>query len=342
MPKTTNQIPFRAVWQAQQRAQLRVQLYATGETHRILSEFTTTARGIVLAAAGSRDNLFDGLALYRAQSALVREWSKTFDQWKKFFNNTRKDSAQLPFETLLVYHDQMVKPAIAASQNEKVKSERAERLRTDSDLDLSWYWWSVDESESSIFNEAAPDGPNDVNFVFAPQLQAVLNAADQRVYKDGLRLSQRIWKLDHDSRNGINAVLYNGVAQQKSAWDIAKDLEGYLGASQDCPRWTSTRLYKLTKKDIAAGNRAGLRTGPECDGKGVAYNALRMARTELQAVHHIATQDVMDKMPWIEKEQVMLSKAHPVKDICDEKAEGGEDGKGIYPKGTTRLPFHPN
>jgi hypothetical protein len=350
MPKTSNAIPLKTVWQAQQRAQLRLQLYATGETHRILNEFTAKARGLVLASAGGKEKSLDGLRLHRAVGALEREWSKTFEAWKKFFNIVRHDSAALPFETLLVYHDQMVMPAVERLDRETNEMGESREILFAHPALCSWYWWSVEESEPSAvsgrrstvreFTEAGP--AEDVNFVFDPQLRAVMDAADQRVYRDGLRLSQRIWKLNHDSRSGMNAVLYNGVAQSKSAWDIAQDLEAYLGANQDCPRWTSTRLYKLTKGQIAAGDPRGLLRASECDGRGVAYNALRMARTELQAVHNIATQDAMAKMPWIEQEQVNLSKAHPVKDICDEKARGGEGGKGIYPKGTNKLPYHPN
>jgi len=47
----------------------------------------------------------------------------------------------------------------------------------------------------------------------------------------------------------------------------------------------------------------------------VAYNALRMARNEIQAIHHIASDHVMAAQPWIEKEQIVLSPAHPTPDI---------------------------
>lgn len=330
MPKTTSAIPLKTVWHAQQRAQLRLQLYVTGETHRILNEFATNARGIILVSAGGKKKTLDGLGLYRAVNALGHEWSKAFETWKGLFNTVRRDSAALAFETLLIYHERMVIPALEKSG-----------VTASSQRKLSWYWWSANESrQQTEFTEA--NLADDVSFVFEPQLRAVMDAADQLIHHDGVRLSQRIWKLNHDAQSGINAVLYNGVARSKSAWDIAKDLEAYLGANQDCPRWTKTRLYRLTKGDIAAGDPRGLLRASECDGRGVAYNALRVARTELQAIHNLATQDVMARMPWVEKEQVNLSKAHPKRDICDEVIEKGEGGKGIYPKGTIRLPLHPN
>jgi hypothetical protein len=178
--------------------------------------------------------------------------------------------------------------------------------------------------------------------VFEPQLQALIEAATQRIYGDGLNLSSRVWKLDREARQGINRIMMDSIVSRRSAWETAKDLEQFLGANQDCPRWTSTRLYKLTKKDIASGDRRGLKSGEECRGEGVAYKALRMARTEIQAAHHAASDGVMAVQPWVEKEQIMLSPAHAVEDICDLVVEGGEGGKGIYPVGEIVLPLHPH
>jgi len=178
-----------------------------------------------------------------------------------------------------------------------------------------------------------------VNFVFERQLKAVVDAANRRVYTDGLKLSDRLWRLDHQSRQGIEQVIYNGVANQKSAYQIAKDLEQYLGFGADCPRWTSTRL-RLTKKEIAAGDVRGLKSGDACQGQGVAYNALRLARNELQIIHGLATDQIMAALPFVEQEQINLSPSHPVDDECDQVVRGGQESKGIYPKGTVELPLH--
>jgi hypothetical protein len=85
-----------------------------------------------------------------------------------------------------------------------------------------------------------------------------------------------------------------------------------------------------------------LLSGDACDGRGVSYKALRLARTEIQKVHALATDRMMAQQPWVEKEKINLSAAHPEPDECDDAAHGGEDGKGIFPVGTHELPFHPN
>jgi hypothetical protein len=156
-----------------------------------------------------------------------------------------------------------------------------------------------------------------------------------------LNLSQRIWRIDREARDGINAVIMNGISSSSSAWDIAKQLEAYLGANQDCPRWTSSRL-RLSKEQIAVGNTRGLLTGKECDGSGVSYNALRLARTEIQKAHALATDRILAQQPWVEKEKIHLSAAHPETDICNEIVEGGEKGEGVYAVGEIELPLHPN
>jgi hypothetical protein len=179
------------------------------------------------------------------------------------------------------------------------------------------------------------------NPLFEPQLNAVLDAADARLYGDGLDLSARIWQLDEASQRGIRQVLAEGVSVSNSAWNLAQKLEQYLGAGAECPRWTSTRLYGLSKQQIADGDRTGLYSKAACAGQGVAYNALRLARNEIQWAHHAATDAVFAQIPWIEREQIMLSPNHPdIGCACEDVVVGGEDGDGVYPKGEITIPIH--
>lgn len=74
----------------------------------------------------------------------------------------------------------------------------------------------------------------------------------------------------------------------------------------------------------------------------MSYKALRLARTEIQKIHALATDRMMAMQPWVEAEKVNLSAAHPERDECDDVVEGGEKGDGVYPVGTIELPLHPN
>lgn len=297
------------VWKVSRRASLRMQLHVTGETHRRLLKLTKSATGAVLAEADTAGKL-DSLGYYRATRSIEREWANFYNEWKKFFFEMLRAAASIPFGILAVYHNEWLLPQIK-SQKLEGKSQTLTPTRV------------LQEEDDSL------------DYVFDPQLQQLMDAAQRRIYQDGLHLSQRLWRLDQQSLGGIKQVLANGIAEGKSAWDIAKQLEQYLGANAECPRWTSTRLGKLTKADIASGDRRGLLTGDECTGAGVAYNALRLARNEIQAMHALATDALMARMPWVEKEEVRLSADHAERDECD-----GVAGGSPYPKGTILLPIH--
>lgn len=306
MGKTLADVPVRRVWQAQQAAAMRVQLYALMMTHKIFGDLARTLKVELVDAAG-KDGTLDGMGLYLTAKAIEFGWNAAFKDWMKMFEALRIQAAEIPFGTMAVLHEAYIG---------KVGKERV---------------------ESRELREV-----EEPTFVFQPRLRTIVDAANQRLYKDNFTLSGRIWNLDHKSLEGIRAAVNAGVAAGKSAWQIAQSVEQYLGAGKDCPRWTRTRLYGLTKGDIAAGDRTGLVSGDECAGQGVAYNALRLARTEIQAILNMATVENMRRMPWVEKEQIRLSPAHPQADECDDVVNGGDKGDGVYPVGEVWLPVHPH
>jgi hypothetical protein len=302
MIEQLDSIPLTRMYQASFKAVVRLHLYFTGRTHELFSEFSTKAQAMILRKGG-RDQVIDGTDGYIIQTELVKLWGDTFTAWSEEFQSVRREAVSIPFGVMAVAHERLVRPVVSG--------------------------------QLSVVSERVEDG------VFSPQLGTLLNAAEQYLYGDSLNLSQRIWRIDRDARDGITNVLLNGISTGDSAWNIAQQLEQYLGANQDCPRWTSTRLYGRTKTQIAQGDTTGLVSSP-CDGRGVSYNALRLARTEIQKAHALATDRILLSQPWVEKEQIHLSAAHPETDICDDTVQGGEDGKGIYAVGDIELPLHPN
>lgn len=310
MVKSLADVPVDRVFEAQQAAQMRLQLYMVGKTHKLLGALAERARRI-LDRAADNDGKLDSVGFYTAQSEIEQAWAETFGEWKALFSGLRWEAGSLPFGTLAVLFERFMGDVEVAEG--KVYPHSRKRLE--------------EQEEFSA--------------VYEPQLQAVLAAAAERVYGDGFNLSQRIWRLDHESLDEIRRILAEGIAAGDSAWQIARRLEGQLGAGRECPRWTSTRLYRLTKGDIAGGNRTGLYSGDECAGQGVSYNALRLARNELQIVHAMATDEVMRHSPWVEQEKVNLSPAHPqIGCACEPAAAGGENSDGVYPVGTIILPLH--
>ena len=174
-----------------------------------------------------------------------------------------------------------------------------------------------------------------------------LQVAQQRVYGDGLNLSQRIWRLDNGGMSQIRGTIAGAMSQRTSAWDLAERLEAQLNADQDWPKWSETRLYnmdargRLASKEGLWRNAAEMRAGnPDVTGlltppAGISYNALRLARNEIQAANHAVTSDIAQHFPGITGRKVVLSPAHPQSDVCDELAAGGP-----YEKTANFLPAH--
>ncbi len=314
--KTLADIPPELAWQAQQAALMRLQLYLVGRTHEMLRGVLAGCREALGAAEGQRGKgaegqAWDGLATLAAIDGVTQAWRQGFAGWRELFEGLRWEAAALPFGTLAVLHG----AAFGAAEERRSGGAGGQGLQE---------------------AEKAPQ------VVFEPQLRAVLDASRKRVYGDGFNLSQRVWRLDAESLEEIKRIVYETAATGDSAWNAAKKLEPLLGAGARCPRWTRSRLYGLTKKEIASGDRTGLYSGEECAGQGVAYKALRLARNEIQIAHHMATREVQDKIAWIEQVKINLSPAHPEEDICDEWATGGPNGDGVYAKADVPLlPAHP-
>lgn len=152
---------------------------------------------------------------------------------------------------------------------------------------------------------------------------------DGDLYKDGKTLSKRIWDITKRNGKSIDNVIKIAIAEQKSANELAKDLEKYI------------------KKDIGKKQKTRV-TGIDRD---ISYQAIRLARTSINHCFIEANvQEAMDNpfnigLKWNLSSQHSnrLAKFGVRRDICDEYAEQNNYGlgKGIfppkyYPKG------HPN
>ncbi len=318
-------IPLEQVDVAQQAAQMRLQLFITGEVHKLLLE---TQQPVEMLRSGGEDSPLTPMQVANFRDQFNDRWKQFIEQYELLLAAGMFLAAAFPFGSMAIMHHHLVLTVVDAVA---APGQFSAPVPADTILPDIWRPLAV--------TEAAPRAPEGF---FNPQLDLILKAVNQRVYSDGLNLSGRIWNLNAATKQDIDRIIYNALANGLSAWDTAAMLEGALGAGNDCPRWTEERLSSLTKADIAGGNRTGLITGSACEGQGVAYNALRLARTEIQASHHIAHDMLAAKMPWITEEQINLSPAHAKRDVCDDVVEGGREGKGIYKKGEIKLPNHPN
>lgn len=310
MASELSDIPADATYEAQQAAVVRLHLYIIGEIHRLVNEVGAEALSILRR---EEDAELSSVVASRAKGRLLTDWQDFINTYTELIGRGMRIAASFPFGVLAIQHENIVLPVVEVAESMRRKPVRV----------AEW-------SEADGAPETALDRP----------LKAILTAAANRRLEDGLSVSERIWRFDNNSRRTFDQILADGVANGRSAWETASLLEGYLGSGADCPRWTRTRLYGMSKTDIADGDTTGLFTGSECRSQGVAYNALRLARNEMQTALNIANDTLMRSSPWIENEQIVLSAEHPKPDQCDDTAGGGENNDGVYPKGTISLPLH--
>lgn len=308
-------IPVDSVHQAQQAAVVRLHLFVIGEIHGALAKVSEAGTAVLRQQQQASDEPVSVAASTLATQSMMLAWDEFINWYIDMMQRALITAGSLPFGVWGILHNEWIRPYVPEPVEEAVYESVNGRL---------------------ILESIDPD------VVFRPQLDSVVAAAKDRTYGDSVKLSQRIWNLDKYGRDGINMAVQAGIAEGKSAWQLAQDIELFLGAGKDCPRWTNDRLSTLTKKQIADGDRTGLYSGDECRGQGVSYNALRLARTEIQAILNDATTRNFKQMPWIEQEKINLSPAHAERDECDDVVEGGEDGNGEYPVGEITLGLHPH
>lgn len=174
----------------------------------------------------------------------------------------------------------------------------------------------MDESFRGVLS-GAPTGP----------LRAMLQG---RMYSDGRSLSDRVWTATGRLQGGIEEVVAQGIAQKRSAFQVAKDLEAFVDPMQAEPfEWN--KVYPKIPFPLI-----------------VEYNAQRLARTSINHAYWGANKAAAELNPLCLGMQWLLSPSHLARqvlpygpDICDVYAEHNEGlGVGVYPIAKLPMP-HP-
>jgi len=140
----------------------------------------------------------------------------------------------------------------------------------------------------------------------------VRSIATGNVYKTGWSLSQRIWGIQQKTMQDIHTVVANGIAQNKSAYDIAKDLEKYVNPKA-AKQWDWSKVYPNTNKKID-------------------YNAQRLARTLTQHAFQQSTERTNNPNPFVTGYECHSALIHGrTCSQCEER-----DGT-VYPKGEVPM-----
>lgn len=145
--------------------------------------------------------------------------------------------------------------------------------------------------------------------------EVVKSVATGQLYEGKWSLSKALWKDHLRTRRDINEVVAEGIAANKSAYDIAKDLEKYLNpdARKD---WDWSKVYPGTRRKVD-------------------YSAQRLARTMVSHAYQQAFVKTTKNNPFVTEYVWLSSGGARTCEICADR-----DGKH-YSKDDLPLD-HPN
>lgn len=143
----------------------------------------------------------------------------------------------------------------------------------------------------------------------------VAKVASGKVYQSDWTLSGAIWQNNRKIHNDINKIIATGIAENRGAYEIGKDLERYVNpaARKD---WKWAKVYPGTNKIID-------------------YNAQRLARTLVTHAYQQSLVETVKKNPYVIGLRWEASNSERTCDLCEER-----DGK-IFPVEDCPLD-HPN
>ena len=152
-------------------------------------------------------------------------------------------------------------------KNMEKSSELANNVQLDFFMSINdKYGLNMKDTFSSMFSKIPKDAMNEILF--------------GKAYKDRKGLSERIWEHTKRFNKDIDYVIAEGIANKKSTYDIAKDLEKYVNPDA-AKNWDWKKVYPNT-------------------GKKVDYNAQRLARTSINHAFQQAQKRSCEKNPYVE------------------------------------------
>ena len=170
--------------------------------------------------------------------------------------------------------------------------------------------------------------------------------------KNGLNLAQIVWNYCQQTKSEFEMAMSNtiadGIGKGSSAEEIGKSIRRYLNdPDMMYRRYHTIKVQKNgKKKDVVTWRRRRIIDGKvrfieeplEKVGMGVyrsaRKNALRVARTEINAAYHKARNERWQNEPFVIGQYIHVSPQHNIDDICN-------DLEGRYPKDYVWISWHP-
>lgn len=163
----------------------------------------------------------------------------------------------------------------------KINIEKSSELANNVQLDFftsinNQYNLNMKDTFSSMFSKIPKAAMNEILF--------------GKVYKDRKGLSERIWEYTNKFNKDIDYVITEGIANKKSAYEIAKDLEKYVNPNV-AKDWEWSKVYPNSSKRVD-------------------YNAQRLARTAVNHAFQQAQKRSCEKNPYVEGIRWISANSH--------------------------------
>lgn len=139
---------------------------------------------------------------------------------------------------------------------------------------------------------------------FSSMLSKIPKAAMNEIlfgdaYKDRKGLSERIWQYTKKFDKDIDYIISEGIANKKSTYEIAKDLEKYVNPNE-AKDWEWNKVYPNSSKKVD-------------------YNAQRLARTAVNHAFQQAQKRSCEKNPYVEGIKWLTSNSHRTCELCNSR-----------------------
>lgn len=254
------------------------------------------------------------LSLQYAEERRIKLTKLQQRQIQRLYENAAKEVAKQAEKAPRVPSDALRKQYL--NQLQKQLNERFEKIRTEIESMVKDNMKKTTEAVvgDNIDFLKKVGMPVEGAFSHVPD-EVVRSVATGQLYEGKWSLSRAIWKNTKRTQKDVQSVIAQGIAQNKSAYDIAKDLEKYVDPSAK-KDWDWSKVYPGTAKKVD-------------------YSAQRLARTMVSHAYQQSFVKTTQKNPFVTKYKWVSAGGARTCEICAER-DGVEYSK-------TDLPLdHPN
>ncbi|MBU2979014.1 hypothetical protein [Alteromonas sp. C1M14] len=204
---------------------------------------------------------------------------------------------------------------------------------------------SLSRLQTSLLNSSIEQGAEIGTRAFQSQktIESALDISQRTTHyvqqftgADGLQLSDRIWIINDSNKTAITRAINSAVIQGNSASEAVAQL---LANGETPPTQMQNKVQNASEREIGKVLKAQSK-----DPDAAYWQARRLFRTEINRAYGMAYQNSLVDDDDVVGTRFMLSPNHPRVDICDMHATVNRYGlgRGVYPKGKSPWPAHPN